>query len=326
MAGVSGNARRVLVCGEALVDLLPEGHGDAQRFRPALGGSPFNVAVGVARLGTPTGFLCRLSSDAFGRAQRHRLEEAGVDPAWLQTGPEPTALAMVTFGAAGVRDADYRFYLQGSAERSLDPAIVPDHGQSVVALLHFGSFSLVLPPTAELFADMIRRRDAGQIASMDINIRPTITPRLDEVRDRIDSLRSGLDVIKASMEDLQHLFPDEDPLEICRHWAAEGTPLIALTRGDEGATLLCGAREVSRPAPAVEVADTVGAGDSFMAALLNGVMRLRDDGPPDLSAIHEAAMEALLARALRAAALTCSRPGAQPPDRNELDSAFSAGP
>lgn len=318
--------QRVLVCGEALVDLLPEGEGAAFRLHPVLGGSPFNVAIGLARLGTATGFLCRLSSDRFGRAQRQRLEQCGVSTRWLQTGPEPTALAMVDPEPAGHGSLDYRFHLQGSAERGLDASAIPAWGVDAVALIHFGSFSLVLPPTADLFADMIRRRAADQLASMDLNIRPAATPDLDAVRDRIDALRSGVDIIKASGEDLRHLFPHEDPLEVCRHWADEGTALVALTCGDHGATLLCGAREVFQSAPGVAVTDTVGAGDSFMAALLDGAMRLNAGDPPGLATIGTAAMENLLARAVRAAAITCSRPGAQPPDRNELESALSAAP
>jgi fructokinase len=318
--------RRVLVCGEALVDLLPEGSDERQRFRPVLGGSPFNVAIGVARLEVETGYLGRLSSDRFGQQQRRRLAEAGVVPHWLQQGPEPTALAMVTLGGRDGREADYRFYLEGTAERSLDATVIPPHGADRVRLLHFGSFSLVLPPTAELFADMIRARDAEQLVSLDVNVRPAITPDLTDVRDRIDALRSGVDIIKASDEDLAHLFPDENPLEVCRHWAAEGTALIALTRGGDGATLLCGEEEISAPAPAVAVVDTVGAGDSFMAALIAAVMAQPPQGAGALSRQSPEALRGLLQRAMTAAAITCTRAGAQPPDRAELEAALTATP
>lgn len=314
--------RRVLVCGEALVDLLPEGDGEDQRFRPVLGGSPFNVAIGVARLEVETGYLGRLSSDRFGQQQRRRLNGAGVRSDWLQEGPEPTALAMVTLGGRDGREADYRFYLDGTAERSLDPAAVAPHGAERVGLLHFGSFSLVLPPTAELFADMIRGRDAEQLVSLDVNVRPAITRDLADVRDRIDALRSGVDVIKASDEDLAHLFPGEDPLEICRHWAAEGTALIALTRGGDGATLIRGDEEVTVPAPPVRVVDTVGAGDSFMAALIAGIIERPEASAERLGQLAPAALQALLRQAVTAAAITCTRAGAQPPDRDELEAAL----
>ncbi len=316
------SSQRVLICGEALVDLLPEGRGEDQRFRPVLGGSPFNVAVGVARLEVETGYLGRLSSDRFGQQQRQRLAGAGVLPDWLQEGPEPTALAMVTLGGRDGREADYRFYLEGTAERSVDPAAVAPHGAGRVGLMHFGSFSLVLSPTAELFAAMIRGRDAEQLVSLDVNVRPAITPNLIDVRDRIDALRSGVDVIKASDEDLAHLFPGEDPLEICHHWAAEGTALIALTRGSDGATLLCGDEEVSAPAPPVRVVGTVGAGDSFMAALIAGVIERPETSAARLGQLAPAALGALLQRAVTAAAITCTRAGAQPPDREELEMAL----
>jgi len=307
---------RVLVAGEALVDLVPDAAG---HVRPLPGGSPLNVAVGLGRLGLPVGYLGPLSVDAFGELLAARLADAGVTTVLPDRTADATTLAMVHLDAAGV--ASYGFYLDGTSAVGLTPADVAALPPAVRALpLHvsLGAVTLATPGTGATLAGLLADRAARAFTSLDPNVRPAVIPDLAAARAALDAAATGTDLVKVSDEDLAVLHPGADPVEAARGWAADGT-LVVVTRGAEGAVALRDGEVLTTvPSPRVEVVDTVGAGDAFTAGLLSaldagGLLDRRT-----LAAAHTEAITTALGTAARVAALTCTRPGADPPRRSEL--------
>ncbi|MCP2341636.1 carbohydrate kinase family protein [Actinomadura rupiterrae] len=293
---------RITVLGEALVDLAPAG--GERLFRAVPGGSPANVAVGLGRLGVPPSLVTGLGEDAFGRLVVRHLEES--DVAVVVQPSRFTGMAIVTLDEAGVPAYDFALSWEPSA------APLPD---GTVAL-HTGSLAAALgggPAAVEAMMAAARR---SATVSFDPNVRPALMgPRPDELA-RIERQIGLSDVVKASEEDIGWLHPGADPLGIARGWRALGPALVVVTHGSAGATLL-GDTEIHRPAPPVKVVDTVGAGDAFMSALLAGLDEhglLGADGRAGLGGAPAQALE----RAVLAASLTCTRPGADPPTRADL--------
>ncbi|WP_199486467.1 carbohydrate kinase family protein [Actinomadura logoneensis] len=298
---------RVTVLGEALVDLAPAG--GERLFRAVPGGSPANVAVGLGRLGVPSSLVTGLGEDAFGRLVVRHLAESDVS---VVAQPAPfTGTAVVTLDEAGA--ASYDFAL------SWEPAEAPLPDGTVA--LHTGSLAAALGGgPARVEAVMAAARPFATV-SFDPNVRPGLMGDRRREAERVARQVALSDVVKASEEDIAWLHPGADPIAVARGWRALGPALVVVTHGMDGATLLA-EEEVRSPAPPVRVVDTVGAGDAFSAAFLAG---LHDAGL--LGAERREALArvpaAVLDRAVRAASLTCTRPGADPPTRAELD-AFAA--
>lgn len=306
----------IIVCGEALVDLVPADCEGGAGFRALPGGSPYNVAIGLARLEAPTGFLGRLSTDAFGRILRARLDEEGVDTTHVAIGAEPTALAVVSLDEEG--HPDYSFHWEGTADRQLSASDLPADLTEVEAL-HVGSVSLVLPPAAGAYAALVQREHPHRVVSLDPNIRPSFISDPAGFGLYLDRLVRHAHLVKVSDEDLSIVAPSDDPVEIARGWTANGPSLVVLTRGSAGARIVTGSFEADVPAEHVDVVDTVGAGDAFMAGLL---ARLRELGALTIGAlaeIDEATATDAVRFATTASAITCQRAGANPPSRGELD-------
>ncbi|KIZ17985.1 carbohydrate kinase family protein [Streptomyces natalensis] len=319
----------IVVAGEALIDLVPSPqapcvNGQLPALLPRRGGGPYNTAVALGRLGSPTAFCSRVSADAFGEALLDGLRAGGVDLALVQRGEEPTTLAVADIGADG--SAGYGFYVEGTADRlfALPPAL-PDG----VRALSLGTCSLVLEPGASAYEDLLRREAArGVFTALDPNVRPGLIPDADAYRARFRSWLPSVALLKLSEEDAGWLAGAADGADGCRNavavaareWLDAGPAAIVLTRGGEGLTVLTpGGGEVSVPGQRVEVVDTIGAGDTVNAALLH-----RLDAHDALSREAVAALgpddwRDILGFAARAAAVTCSRAGAQPPYATELD-------
>ncbi|GAA4873518.1 carbohydrate kinase family protein [Actinomycetospora straminea] len=307
---------RVVVGGEALVDLVPTGdeHPDDPALRalaPRLGGGPFNVAVGLGRLGVPTTMLTRLSTDAFGEALVRRLDANDVDTSLLQRGPEPTTLAVVTLDGAGA--AQYAFHVAGSADRLVaDPGELP----ADTAALAVGTLSLVLEPGASRYAALaVREAERGRLVSLDPNLRPGLADDPGAVIARLDAIAAVAGLVKLSDEDAERW--GRTPSDLLD----AGAGAVVLTRGAEGLTAHTrGGGVVAVPADAVgPLVDTIGAGDSVHAALLAW---LAGRGALDRAAVADLDADAwsdALRSAARAAAWTVSRAGAEPPWRHELD-------
>jgi fructokinase len=309
----------IVVCGESLIDLVPVALGDEPAYVARAGGSSFNVALGLGRLGTPVGFLGRLSSDPFGRMLRHRLLAGGVDCALVREGDEPTTLAIVHLeeGAEPV----YAFHGEGTADRLLHVGDLPEALPDAVAALHFGSISMVREPGASAFEALMRREHGRRVLSLDPNVRPSLVGERAEYMARLEGWVALADVVKVSQADLAWLYPATAPDAAAADWLARGPGLVVVTRGHDGAFALAASGRVDVAGVAVPVSDTVGAGDAFTSGFLAW---LHENGRLDrvrLRAIPADELRTGLVFANRAAAITCTRAGAQPPTRAEMEAA-----
>ncbi|MCM1972788.1 MULTISPECIES: carbohydrate kinase [unclassified Streptomyces] len=299
----------IVVAGEALIDLVPQGTGALASLRPALGGGPYNTAVALGRLGSPTAFCSRTSLDAFGEALLDGLRQAGVDVSHVQRGPEPTTLAVATIDEGG--SAAYSFYVEGTADRLFTaPDALPEGTRAV----SFGTCSLVLEPGASAYERLLRKAAAqGVFTALDPNIRPGLIPDPDAYRARFRGWLPSVSLLKLSAEDADWLGGTP------RAWLAEGPAAVVITHGGDGLTVLTrDGSEYSVPGEKVEVVDTIGAGDTVNAALLHG-LAVRDALSPEaLAGLGAEDWAGLLRFAARAAAITCSRAGAEPPYAAEL--------
>jgi fructokinase len=311
----------VAVAGEALVDFVPAGGPGV--FRAAPGGSPANVAVGLARLQVRTRLLARIADDLLGHQLRAHLESNGVDLSFAARAAEPTSLAIVAVGRDGVVEYDFR--VEGTADwqwRDHELAGALDGG---VVALHAGSLALTMAPGADVLQRLLARAGQAMTVSYDPNCRPLLMGSPEAVRGRIESLVALADVVKASSDDLAWLLPDRPAEQVAEAWLAKGPALVVITLGPAG--LLAASRQAGVlrvPGRVVEVVDTVGAGDACMAALLAGLHRrdlLGPDRRPALRALDAATLAALADEAVLAAALTCTRAGADPPTAGELQAA-----
>jgi fructokinase len=306
----------IVVCGEALVDMVPAHCGDEPGYVPRPGGSPCNVAIGLSRLGAPTGFLSRLSTDAFGRLLRDHLERNGVDTRYVTNGGEPTTLAFVHAGRG--QDVEYGFYVENSADRNLQPSDLPAALAPRVEALHFGSISLVLEPGATTLEDRMRRERGRRLISLDPNVRPRLIPDRDEYCRRLEGWVEASDLVKASAADLEWLYPDTPPDSIAQRWLETGPAAVLVTRGGEGSSAYGRRSSASARAPVVEVVDTVGAGDAFMSGTLAWLHHKQRLDPTRLAELSSEELAELLRYAGGTSALTCTRAGADPPTASEL--------
>ena len=310
-----------LVCGEALFDFFSENDVNAQaskvNYKAIAGGSPFNVAVGLRRLGIDVALFAGLSSDYLGRRLQQVLQDEGVRPDYLQDFDAPTTLAMVAVGADG--SPHYSFRGEGCADRQLLPGHLPELGAEVRGL-HIGSFSLVVQPIADTLLALVRRESGKRLISLDPNVRLNPEPNIELWRERINTLVEHADLIKVSDEDLNLLYPERDPQSVIHGWLEHRCQLVFLTRGGQGATVFS-RRHGSWSAPAcmVVMADTVGAGDTFQAALIAWLTEQQLDSVEGLQRLSREQIDAMLTFAVSAAALTCGKTGPDLPYRHQLD-------
>ncbi|MEV2214268.1 carbohydrate kinase [Streptomyces sp. NPDC050997] len=300
----------IVVAGEALIDLVPQGTGALAGLQPALGGGPYNTAVALGRLGSPTAFCSRTSRDAFGEALLDGLRRAGVDVSAVQRGTEPTTLAVATIDAHG--SAAYSFYVDGTADRLFrTPAELPEGTRAV----SFGTCSLVLEPGASAYEELLRTASAqGVFTALDPNIRAGLIPDADAYRVRFKSWLPSVSLLKLSEEDA--LWLGGTP----REWLAAGPSAVVITQGGDGLTVFTRDGSVhSVPGEKVDVVDTIGAGDTVNAALLHGLAAQDALSSEALAGLGTDGWTQLLRFAARAAAITCSRAGAEPPYAHELD-------
>ncbi len=301
----------IAVVGECLVDLIPDGAG---RYVAHPGGSPANTAVALARLGTPVLMLARLSGDEPGQLLRAHLAGNDVDLSRVVSTADPSGLAVVTRDSGG--SASYRFALDGAADwqwtaNELGP--LPEGTRA----LHTGSLALATAPGGQQLEALLERERPRVTTSIDPNLRAGLLGPSGQAQERMARWLALADLVKASTEDVALLHPGSDPLEVAREWAAAGPGLVVVTAGADGVLAVLGSEVLHLPAVPVEVVDTVGAGDTFTAGLLHalavrGALGGRLDGLP------HALVEEALTYAARAAAITCSRAGADPPRAAEL--------
>ncbi len=304
-----------VVCGEALYDVFTLEETDRGFTMDArIGGSPFNVAIGLARLGCDVAFCAGLSSDPLGRRLERHLEAEGVDTRYVVRKDNPTTLALVALGGGG--EPHYSFYGHAAADRAVTPADLPALPETVQAI-HFGSFSLAVEPSGASFLELARRA-AEKLVSFDPNIRLNVEPDAALWRQRTETFTQIAALVKVSVEDLNILFPEETPEGVVARWHANGVQLVVVTRGSEGALVSLRGEVFEVPGRRVETVDTVGAGDTYQAALLCGLERLGKASRAGLVALSMAECRRLVDFAGTAAAITCTRRGADMPHAAEV--------
>ncbi|MFK0279029.1 carbohydrate kinase [Streptomyces sp. NPDC090499] len=300
----------IVVAGEALIDLVPQGTGALAALQPALGGGPYNTAVALGRLGSATAFCSRASGDAFGEALLDGLRRAGVDVSLVERGPEPTTLAAATIDPRG--SAAYSFYVEGTADRLFTaPAGLPATTRAV----SFGTLSLVLEPGASAYEELMRdAAGQGLFTALDPNIRAGLIADPDAYRARFKSWLPSVTLLKLSEEDA--LWLGGTPHE----WLAAGPSAVVITHGGDGLSAFTRDGTVyAVPGEEVAVVDTIGAGDTVNAALLHGLAVQDALSAESLLGLDADGWTRLLRFAARAAAITCSRAGAEPPYASELE-------
>jgi fructokinase len=312
-----------LVCGEAIFDFfMKEDSAKSLNFDARMGGSPYNVAVGLRRLGIDTALFTGMANDFLGGKLLRSLVNEGVATGYIIQKAGPTTLSIVELESAGV--PRYAFYGQGAADRSLQLADLPALDETIPGL-HFGSFSLVCEPTASTLLALGQRECARRLISFDPNVRLVAVSELDIWRRRVADWIALAHVIKVSWEDLTTLFPQADPLAVIESWMAEGVALVVLTKGAAGAVALTARCSVEVAAPHISVVDTVGAGDAFQAALLYGLLTRGVSEVAQLAALEPEILREILAFASVAGAVTCTRAGADLPGIADIR-AFSPTP
>lgn len=298
-----------LVVGEALIDVVRRTDGTVAEHA---GGSPANVALGLARLGHRVDFATSIGRDPRGEVIRELLTGEGVTLTPGSVGDARTSVAEATLDAGGA--ASYRFDLSWQL-----PAQLPLDG---VTHLHTGSIAATLQPGATVVRETLTRARATATISYDPNARPSLMGSPGEARGAIEELIGRSDVVKASDEDVAWLYDGASLPEVMRLWFRLGPRVVVVTRGGAGAVVVVGTEAATVDAPTVTVADTVGAGDSFMSGLISGLLDAGLLGGPEararLAAAGLAEVRPAVDRALSCAAVTVSRPGADPPRRAEL--------
>jgi fructokinase len=305
----------ILCCGEALTDFIPRlTHEGAPAFEPKVGGSLFNTAVALGRLGIASGFLGGLSTDFFGDELRKALAAAQVDISLSPVSDRYTIAAFVKLEAGHAR---YSFIDEGSACRMLAPEDLPALPVSIAAL-HLGSFPLAIEPCGSAFEELCRRSCHDRVIHFDPNIRANLIKDRNAHRQRVERIVTMSDIIKLSDEDLAWMAPGSNPQEFAEDWIARGARLVVVTRGKDGAIAFTRTFKCETSGVQVKVADTIGAGDTFTAGLLAWLSRHDRLSKPAIAALDRESVIAALKFAVKAAAVTVSRPGADPPWAHEV--------
>ena len=312
--------------GERIVDFVPGD--DPQSYRAVAGGSPANVALGVRRLGGEPVLLGRAGDDGLAGLLDRAILDNGLSTAALLRRSGPSMLAVCTRRDDG--SVEYYFYYQGSPDlmwtaEDLTEALAAARASGAVAW-HTGSLvSWLGPGVDDVLAAWRAAHDAGDLTlSYDPNARPGTVPRA-QMRERVESFVALSGVVKVSDEDIAFLYPGDDAADVCSRWSEAGPSLVVLTRGPEGVAAWRGGRQVADVAGrSVSVVDTVGAGDTVTAALLVGLGDAGAlGGAGRIGTLDDSAIQAILERAVVAAAITCSREGANPPTRDEVDAVLA---
>ncbi|GIH12669.1 carbohydrate kinase family protein [Rugosimonospora africana] len=294
----------IVVTGENVVDLIAQPDGD---LRPVLGGGPATISVAASRLGVPAAMAARIGADVFGPGFRRRLADAGVDGRHLRQTADPSTLALVTLDATGSPHFD--FWHSGAADFGWSEGELP--AMRPGDIVHIGSLVAFLPPGADAVEQWAAANRPLCTVTFDPNLRPIALAQTDAL-ERLERLVGLAHVVKVSLDDLRMAYPDTAPEDTVRRWRDEhGVDLVLLTRGADGVTAYRATGEASAPAPVVPVVDTIGAGDSLMAAVLACLYR---GGDIDLDFI------------CAVAALACTRPGANPPTAAEVSAFLEASP
>ena len=301
----------IVVGGEALVDLVDD-HG---LLTPVPGGGPFNTAIALGRLGIPVAYLGTLSRDDYGGLLAQRLTEAGVDMSLVRLSDAPTPLAVV-HGHDG--ENAYMFYLLGTSLTDLPPDAVPALPEHVWGL-HVGTLGLAIDPPAAAYEALLDREAGRRTIVLDPNVRPAVFGDQVSYRARFERLAGLADVVKLSDDDAAWIYPGLERADILEHVLSLGPRLVAITMGTDGAVAVSREGRARVPAVSITVVDTVGAGDVFGAALLAALVERDAIEPGAARPLDDSLLEEAVEYAVTAAAITCTKRGAVPPSRAEIE-------
>jgi fructokinase len=317
----------ILACGEALIDMVPRTLPEGETvFLPCPGGSPYNTAIAISRLGTPAAFLGRLSTDFFGETLINRLVQNKVRTGLIARSGETSTLAFVKLEKGG--EPQYVFYTEGSADRSLTQADLPASLPPDVRCILFGSISLTMEPVASSIEALIRRegkrREDAPVISLDPNVRPFMIPDTAAYVKRFEGWAACSTIAKVSEADFDFIYPGLGLEKSLERILSLGPCLAVTTLGPKGALALLKRRDgtvirVTAPVVDVPVMDTIGAGDTFHGAFLAWLERHGRMSHQAIPALTEAELYGALFFANKAASLVCSRRGAEPPTLAETE-------
>jgi len=298
---------QVWVIGEVLIDLIPAG---VDR-KPIVGGGPANTAKALSKIGIDTQFIDGVSTDDYGQMAKNELIRAGVKLDYVKYSDKPTCLAIVSLNNSG--SASYEFVIENTATFDFTPDWLPNPQSERPTLLHIGTLATVIEPGASFLFEWVQ--SVAKIAPIvfDPNIRPAVIGDRKQYMKQVERWVSISSAVKVSDEDIRWLYPTLDIDQVVNNWLAKGPSLIVVTYGDKGLAGYRAGEKVSVDAVKVAVADTVGAGDTVGAILVEAIVK---DGLDNLSGVR---LEMMLNRAAKAAAITVSRSGANPPTPKEID-------
>jgi len=299
----------VWVSGEALIDLLPGPNGDT--LQVVAGGGPANTALALAKLGADVKFVHGISKDRFGQQIVEQFLAAGVDLELAVWSELPTALAIVSLDDQRV--ATYHFHLRETATFDFDPSSLPGPEIEQPSVLYVGSLSTLIEPGASHLFEWAKQVAVIAQVVFDPNVRPSVLSNRTEYLVAVQRWLEIANVVKVSEDDLSFLYPKSDLITSARSWLSPSRPLIVVTRGENGLMGVTQDEVAEVPAVRVPIVDTVGAGDTVGAVIVEALTKF---GVNDL---HGRLLQMTLTRAARAAAITCSRAGCQPPSAAELD-------
>jgi fructokinase len=305
----------ILCCGEALIDMLPRETTQGEKgFAPYAGGAIFNTAIALGRLGVPTAFFTGLADDMMGEILRETLTASKVDftPCAIVSRPSTIAFVKLVNG-----QATYAFYDEGTAGRMITEADLPTLDDRCEAL-HFGAISLIPEPCGSTYEALMGREHARRVISLDPNIRPGFIKDKQAHMARISRMAAMSDILKFSDEDLAWFGIEGDHDALAAHWLTQGAKLVVITKGAEGAEGYTRSLKVTVPSERVSVVDTVGAGDTFDAGILASLKMNNLLTKAAVASLDEKALRDALGLGAKAAAVTVSRAGANPPWAHEI--------
>ena len=299
-------SNQVWVVGEVLIDLIPDG----TERRAVVGGGPANTAKALAKLGIDTQFIDGISSDKYGQMALKELHKDNVKLDFAHFSDKPTCLAIVSLDSSG--SATYEFVIEGTATFDFTSTWLPDPVSNKPCLLHIGTLVTALEPAASILHRWAS--DLAKVAPIvfDPNIRPAVMGNRDEYVKQVERWIDIATAVKVSDDDINWLYPDKSIDDVANSWLAKGAKLVVVTFGEKGLSAFSEQEKISVPAQKVIVADTVGAGDTVGAILVEAIIE------SGLEKLHGEVLKKMLERAAKAAAITASRTGAVPPTKDEI--------
>ena len=299
--------RQVWVAGEVLIDLIPDG----SERKPIVGGGPANTAKALSKIGIDTQFIDGISSDEYGQIAKEELVESGVKLDYVKYSDEPTCLAIVSLTESG--SATYEFAIENTATFDFTSTWLPNAQTERPLLLHIGTLATVIEPGASVLFEWAQSVSIVAPIVFDPNIRPAVMNNREQYVKQVERWVSISSAVKVSDEDLKWLYPNLEIDQVVNNWLAKGPSLIVVTYGEKGLAGYRQGEKVNVDAVKVKVADTVGAGDTVGAILVEAIVK---DG---LNTLSGARLEMMVKRAAKAAAITVSRSGANPPTLKEIE-------